>query len=290
MRSSKSQHRGAVVLLNVVVACAVLVAQMIDVATMEESSAAAQEAPVTTSGSTMTYDDDKFRELVDRYAEASGEGVDYGAWQASPEDMAALDSYIDLIGRVSPENHSDLFSSRETARRFWINAYNALVIDAVLDYWPLDSVKDIKVSLTSRIIPGKGLFYDREVVVAGERMNLLDLEEKILETFSDPRLHFALNCASDSCPVIRASDWSEAELDQAAREFVNNPENVEVLGERLYVSRIFKWYRDEFPDDLAGYLARFANEPLKSDLTAASAADYPVRYQAYDWSLNDSAH
>jgi hypothetical protein len=289
MRSAKSQHCIAL-LLKFVVAGAVLVALMIEVITVDESSAAAQEAPVPTSGSTTTYDDEMFLELVDRYAEASGEGVDYGSWQASPKDMAALDSYIDLIGRVSPENHSGLFSSGESSRRFWINAYNALVIDAVLEYWPLDSVQDIKVSFTSRIIPGKGLFYDREVVVAGERTNLLDLEEKILETLSDPRLHFALNCASDSCPVIRASDWSEAALDQAAREFVNDPENVEVLDERLYVSRIFKWYRDEFPDDLAGYLARYANEPLKNDLTAASAADYPVRYRAYDWSLNDGAH
>jgi hypothetical protein len=90
--------------------------------------------------------------------------------------------------------------------------------------------------------------------------------------------------------VIRASDWSEAELDQAARDFVNSPENVEVLDERLYVSRIFKWYRDEFPEDLAAYLAAYADEPLRGELTAASAADFPVRYRAYDWSLNDSEH
>jgi hypothetical protein len=289
MRNPKSQHRVAFLLSTIAVGAVLLVLTM-EVKTVDERGAVAQEAPSPESASTTPYDDERFVALVEQYADAGGEGVDYGAWQASPADMEALDDYIEMIGRVGPENHPELFASRETARRFWINAYNALVIDAVLDYWPLDSVRDIKVSFTSRIIPGKGLFHDREVVVAGERTNLLDLEEKILEILSDPRLHFALNCASDSCPVIRASDWSEAELDQAARDFVNNPENVEVLDERLHVSRIFKWYRDEFPEDLAAYLAAYADEPLRRELTAASAADFPVRYRAYDWSLNDSEH
>jgi len=236
----------------------------------------------------MGYSDQTYRDLIAKYSIDDGDSVDYAAWQASTDDMQALDDFIALIGRISPRSHPDLFRTTGDVRRYWINAYNALVLDSVLDYWPLESVRDVEVSLSSRIVSGKGFFYDREFLVGGESINLVDLEEQVLEELADPRLHFALNCASDSCPVLRASDWSEAELEQAARDFINDPDNVAIEDGRLYLSRIFKWYKKDFPRDVIAYLRNYADARLEAELEAAAENGYPIRYRDYDWSLNGS--
>jgi hypothetical protein len=233
------------------------------------------------------YSDDVFRALLEKYAADDGESVDYEAWQANDADMAAMDRQVALVASVSPKSDPELFPTRDAERRYWINTYNMLVIDAVLDYWPIDSVKGVRLSLTSRVLPGKGFFYDRKVIVGGETTNLLKLEKAVLRTQRDPRLHFALNCGSESCPVIRPSDWSDAELEQAARDFINDPANVTVEGDAVYLSEIFKWYRRDFPRDIYGYLATYANPNLAEALAEASANDYAKRYRSYDWSLND---
>lgn len=234
------------------------------------------------------FSDSIFLNLVAKYANDDGDSVDYAAWQESAEDMALLDEHIAAIGIVSPKSHPQSFLSKDTQRRYWINAYNALVLDSVLDLWPLDSVRKVQVSLTSRVVPGKGFFYDREVVVGGERINLLDLEREVLSDQQDPRIHFALNCASDSCPVLRSSDWSDEELDRAASDFINNPANVFVDESAVHLSAIFKWYRSEFPPDLYSYLQRYAAPDIQAQLTIAIEKNLPRIYIKYDWSLNDT--
>ena len=235
------------------------------------------------------YSDAEFLDLVRRYASPGGETVDYAAWKGNAADRAALERHIEQIGRISPENHPELFPDRNTRKGYWINAYNALVLDSVLDLWPLESVRDVKVSFSSRLVPGKGFFYDREVTVGGRQTNLYDLEKEVLKSQKDPRLHFALNCGSESCPVLRPWEWTDEQLDAAAREFINRPENVAVSDGKLWVSRIFKWYRRDFPDDLNGYLQQYAEPGLREELELARSNGYPTRYREYDWSLNDRA-
>jgi hypothetical protein len=234
-----------------------------------------------------SYSDETFLALLDRYV--VDDSVDYGAWHASAEDMAALDRQVAMIAKVSPNSHPGLFSDKTSQNRYWINSYNALVVDAVLDYWPLESVKDVKLSLTSRLIPGKGFFYDRDVVVGGRKTNLLKLEKSFLRSQLDPRLHFALNCASGSCPALKSSDWSEEELVKVSREFVNNPKNVRVEASSVYLNKIFDWYKKEFPRDLYGHLAQFAEPKLAAQLQQASAGGYKRRFREYDWTLNDGS-
>lgn len=235
------------------------------------------------------YSHATLRELVAKYTVGDGESVDYAAWQASPQDRQALHDHVALIARVSPRSHPEQFPTSEARRSYWINTYNALVLAAVLDYWPLESVREVKLSFTSRLIPGKGFFYDRKVVVGGETTNLYDLEKEVLASQKDPRLHFAFNCASESCPVLRAGTWTEAELDQAARDFVNDPANVSVEDGTVYLSPIFKWYRRDFPRDLLVWLAQYAEPALSESLQTASTRGYRKRWRDYDWSLNDAA-
>jgi hypothetical protein len=244
-------------------------------------------APAATSEEGLiVYTNDAFLNLVRKYSTDSGESVDYAAWKLSPEDLAALQEQIDLIAAISPGSDPDQFRGRASQRSYWINSYNALVLHAVLEYWPLDSVRDVEISFTSRLVPGKGFFYDRKVVVGGQTTSLYQLEKEVLASQKDPRLHFALNCASESCPVLRPWEWSEEQLDEAAREFVNKAENVSVQDGELLVSTIFKWYKRDFPRDLNGYLQQYAEPDLLRQLRLAQEQSYPTRYREYDWSLN----
>ncbi len=250
--------------------------------------AAAPGDDMTGVGEAALYSDESFLALVRKYAIDGGEKVDYAAWKNSPEDLATLDRQVDVNARVSPDSHPELFPTSEAQRSYWINTYNTLVLQAVLDYWPLESVRDVKISFTSRLVPGKGFFYDRKVVVGGKKTNLYKFEKQVLRNQKDSRLHFALNCASDSCPVLRAWEWSDEQLDAAARDFINDRANVSIDDDTLTLSSIFKWYRKEFPDDIHSYLQQYAEPGLGHQLQAAKDHNYRIRYQPYDWSLNDS--
>ena len=250
--------------------------------------AAAPGDDMTAGGEAAVYSDEPFLALVRKYAIDGGEKVDYAAWKNSPEDLATLDRQVDLIARVSPDSHPELFPTSEAQRSYWINTYNTLVLHAVLDYWPLESVRDVKISFTSRLVRGKGFFYDREVVVGGKQTSLYKFEKQVLQNQKDSRVHFALNCASSSCPVLRAWEWSDEQLDAAARDFINDRANVSIDDDTLTLSSIFKWYRKEFPDDIHSYLQQYAEPGLGQQLQAAKDANYRIRYRPYDWSLNDS--
>ena len=250
--------------------------------------AAAPGDDMTADETAPVYTDEPFLALVTKYAVDGGEKVDYEAWKNAPEDLAALGRQVDLIARVSPDSHPELFPTSESQRSYWINTYNTLVLQAVLEYWPLESVRDVKISLSSRVVPGKGFFYDRKVVVGGKKTSLYKFEKHVLANQKDARLHFALNCASESCPILRSWEWSDEQLDTAARDFINNGENVSVDNETLYLSSIFKWYKKEFPDDILGYLQQYAEPGIEQQLQAAKDHKYRIRYRSYDWSLNDS--
>ena len=142
--------------------------------------------------------------------------------------------------------------------------------------------------MSSRLVPGKGFFYDRKVTVGGKQTNLYKLEKEVLKTQKDPRLHFAFNCASTSCPVLRPWEWTDEQLDQAGREFINNKHNVSVESDTVMLSSIFKWYKKDFPTDILVYLQQYAEPSLKQALQVAFDEKYRIRYETYDWSLNSS--
>jgi hypothetical protein len=248
-------------------------------------SASIAENP--TQAGEILYSNEVFVSLLEKYIVSAGDGVDYAAWKASPEDLAALDRQVALLARVSPVSHPEQFPGRSERRSYWINTYNTLVLQAVLELWPLESVQDVKISFSSRVVPGKGFFYDRKVVVGGEETNLYKLEKSILSQQKDPRLHFAFNCASNSCPVLRPWEWTEEQLDTAAHEFINDRDNVQVRDDRVYLSRIFKWYKKDFPADLLEYLQGYAGPTLAKELQTAIEQGYRLSYRSYDWSLND---
>ena len=252
------------------------------------STAASREVPVKPEEQ-YVYSNQTFVRLVEKYLVDGGDKIDYAAWKESSEDLDALNQQVNLLAGVSPDSDPDQFPTPATKRSYWINTYNTLVLQAVLEYWPLDSVRDVKISVSSRVVPGKGFFYDRKVVVGGNNTNLYNLEKEVLKTQKDPRLHYAFNCASTSCPVLRPWEWTEEQLDQAAREFINNEHNVSVETDTVMLSKIFKWYKKDFPKNILVYLQQYAEPSLQQELQAASEGKYRIRYEIYDWSLNTAS-
>jgi len=232
-----------------------------------------------------------YGDLLARYVVVASDSinrVDYGAWKATPADRQALVGFIDGEARRDPV-------AMAPAERFayWANLYNALTLAVVLDAYPVASIRDIR----SKGRPfsfkaSRGPWQTRLVTVAGRQMSLDDIEHKTLRAeFADPRVHYAVNCASLGCPNLVARPWQAAtldvDLDAAAGAYVNHPRGVAAVGPgRLKVSSLYKWYREDFGGSDAGiveHLRRYATPPL------AGALDGSARIvdDGYDWSLND---
>lgn len=197
------------------------------------------------------------------------DGVDYAGWKASPDDMAALVRYTEDI---AAKGLSGL--SRDERMAFLINAYNAWMLRQVLEKYPIASVKDLA--------PAFGVFSENRITVAGEKMSLNRLEKDLLiKEFREPRVHFAVNCASRSCPALRATLWTpenlDAQFDEAARAYLNK--NAFGFDDKTgAVSQIFDWYAADFGgvEGVRAFIQRYRKAPAK------------LAFLNYDWSLNST--
>jgi len=237
------------------------------------------------------FDHATFESLLERFVTSDGT-VRYQDWHEDEAAMRELDRYLAALARFSPGNAPERFATDGERRTYWIQAYNACVIKGVLAHWPLDSVQDVKAPVELKA--GQGFFYNLRFVIGGEEINLYHLEHDIIrKRFTDPRIHFVLNCASEGCPVLRPD---VGDLAQATRDFL--AENVVVDHEKKTVTlnSIFDWYADDFEADLAreglpesrrtvlSWLQRNAERDLKEELARADL--YEVRFADYDWGVN----
>ena len=229
-----------------------------------------------------TADHSSFDVLLSRRACNSRDGVvrvDYAGWRASAPDRAALKAYIAGLSRTNP--HA---LTRPEQFAFWANLYNAVTIDIVLDAGPVRSIRDIRSGLIA------GPWKRKSATVTGVDLSLDDIEHNILRKgWSEPRVHYAVNCASYSCPNLPLRAFRGATLgpalDAAARAYVNHSRAVRFDGDALVVSSIYEWYADDFGGSDArviAHLAQYAAAPLRARLQAATRIDRSV----YDWSLN----
>lgn len=203
--------------------------------------------------------------------------VDYGALA---RDRGPLARFLAATREARPESWS-----RHDQLAFWINVYNARVLDGVVRRPGLKSVLDVGKKLG---MPTLGFFHEKGMS-AGRELSLNDIEHDIVSRdFHEPRAHFALNCASASCPQLPAQALDGVTLDSAltaaAREFLSDrSKNPETSGDVLRLSSIFKWYRGDFEGaagSLPAFIARYRSPGR------ALPARVAVRFVDYDWSLN----
>lgn len=187
------------------------------------------------------------------------------------------------------EAHADPAGGRRGRMAYWINAYNAFVLKAVADRYPIGGVREIGEAGGAI----GGLFRSIRFPVGGAKYSLDTIEHKILRPeFRDPRVHFALSPGTIGGPRLRSSAYHaatlDAELDQAASAFINDPAKVRLVRRErvLELSRLFEWYEEDFgrgPAPVLEYVKRYLPP---ADAAFLSYAEVRVRYLDYDWSLN----
>ena len=229
------------------------------------------------------FDHAAWDRLLRTYIVSGSDGVNRFAYgRVTAADKKALDAYIDKLERTPISRYS-----RAEQRAFWINLYNALTIRLVLRAYPVWSIRAIDEGTLS---PGP---WDRALaVIEREQLSLNDIENRILRPiWKDPRLHYALNKAAVGSPNLRKSAFTGSNtgqlLDIAAGDYVNNARGVDFQADRLVVSSIYAWYRDDFGDNVAAvltHLRRYARPNLKAKLKDRTKID---SYR-YDWALNDA--
>jgi hypothetical protein len=225
-------------------------------------------------------DHEPFGALLARFVDDRGR-VAYAAWKADAAAVAALHAYLAALGRADV----DAPSTREAALAFWINAYNALTLAGVLRVYPTGSIRDH----TGRVF-GFNIWKNLRLHAGGRTVSLAGIEHGILRGLDDPRVHFGLVCASNSCPALPRGAYTAAAVDEqlaaSARAFLARPDVVRVGpdGRVEALSRLFKWYGTDFAPTTAGQL-----DALRPFLPADADPDRPpaVAYLPYDWSLND---
>ncbi|MDW7773634.1 MAG: DUF547 domain-containing protein [Desulfobulbaceae bacterium] len=202
----------------------------------------------------------------------------------SPEDGKKLTEYLEHLQQIEVSS-----LNRKEQLAYWINLYNALTIQVILDHYPVKSIMDIDIS------PGffsNGPWDAKLLIIEGEKVSLNDIEHRILRPiFKDNRIHYAVNCASIGCPNLQPVAFTAAnteELLQAgAKAYVNSPRGARMVKGKLHVSSIYKWFQVDFGGSEEGvikHLRQYAEDDLADSL---QAYDKGLR-DDYDWSLNDS--
>ena len=226
-------------------------------------------------GQASTVDHEIWAGLLGKYITPGG--VDYTGFKT---DENRLDQYLKVLENTDPEK-----LPRNEQYAYYINAYNAWTIKLILSGYPgVKSIKDFGTIF-------KSPWEKKWVRINGKVITLDDVEHNILRPrFKDPRVHFAINCSAVSCPPLRPEPYLghtlDQQLDDSTRAFVNAANSYRLEGNTLYVSRIFKWFSEDFNEDALEFYMQYAEGDLKKKLTGQKDT-IRVKYLHYDWSLND---
>ena len=232
-----------------------------------------------------TIEHDTWDSFLKSYVKQGANGVnlvDYAG--VSDADRTLLKSYIGEMQDLPISSYS-----RPEQLAFWINLYNAVTVDVVLDHYPVESIRDIR--LTKGLF-SKGPWNKKLLVVEENELSLNDIEHRILRPiWQDPRIHYAVNCASVGCPNLMTDpftpDNSDQLLQEGARDYVNHQRGARINNGRLHVSSIYVWFESDFGGSEAGvidHLKRHAAPALSVQLDGIGK----ISDDSYDWSLNDA--
>lgn len=245
-----------------------------------------QQFTVHDPTSTATVDHGALGQFLSRYLTTHEDGVTRVAYgRVTADDRARLNTYIETLEQtqVTALNRDEQFA-------FWANLYNAVTVRLIVERYPVDSIRDIKNGLFSI-----GPWGIKLVTVEGRALTLDNVEHDILrKIWKDPRVHYAVNCASIGCPNLYAQPFTGAGLDAQltanARAYVNNPRGARFDERgRLYVSRIYRWFREDFGGNTDGVL-KHLRLYADTDLAARLAQTNSIAGYRYDWALNDSTN
>jgi len=226
-----------------------------------------------------SIDHDRWQQFLSEYLVEDAQGthlVRYGA--VTDIDRETLSNYLNDLSALNPLNYH-----RDEQMAYWINLYNALTVQLILDNYPVDSIRDLGGFFKF------GPWDDELIVVNGTELSLNDIEHRILRPiWQDKRIHYAVNCASIGCPNLLATAYTaeqlEAQLEHATKNFINQEKAVRLVRGKLTLSSIYDWYAEDFGtmDELKLHLLTYLGADKRSRLEKHQGKpDY-----SYDWKLN----
>lgn len=232
--------------------------------------------------SAATFDHSKFDQALKKYVDDKGL-VDYNS-------IAKDSGFSEYVQSLQTARVEEL--SRDGQLAFWINAYNAVTIDKVIKKKPKKSVRE---TFVPGVWTGTKFFTSREHIVAGKRLSQDDIEHEILrKQFKDPRIHFAIICASMGCPPLPRIAYTEenvqARLEEETREYLNSPRGTRIdrAENTLHMSKLFDWFATDFIQKSGSTLA-FMQPYLHEEVRIFLERDPMISYLEYNWALNAQA-
>lgn len=229
--------------------------------------------------------DAPWAEILAAYVSKGEDGIARFAYaQVTPDHRASLEAYL-----ISLQGFQPTTLTREGQLAFWVNLYNALTVKVVLDHYPVTSIRRIKFGRFWALGP-----WDHDLVtIDGIELSLNDIEHRILRVlYDEPRIHYAINCASLGCPNLHTEPFDaariEEQFDEAARTYINHPRGARMDNERLIASSIYDWFEEDFGGSDESVIAHI-REYADADLADALVGLDQLSAHAYDWSLNEPA-
>ncbi|MFH6959564.1 DUF547 domain-containing protein [Flavobacterium aquidurense] len=213
-----------------------------------------------------TINHSKWNTLLQKHVSNKG-NVDYKGFQ---KDADELKSYLDELAKNVPTKSW----TKNAVLAYWINTYNAFTVKLILDNYPTKSIKDISDPW------GKKFF-----TLGTKKYSLEEIEHEILRKMDEPRIHFAINCASFSCPNLSNEAYTSATLDKqltdAAKSFIADKTKNTITKDKVVISKIFDWFSGDFKKK--GSVIDFLNQysTLKINPNAK------ISYKEYNWKLNE---
>ncbi|ERM84343.1 hypothetical protein P872_14960 [Rhodonellum psychrophilum GCM71 = DSM 17998] len=218
-----------------------------------------------------------FDELLKKHVSKDGIVNYKGFIQEKPK----LEKYLKLISENAPDRKT---WSKDEQLAYWINAYNAFTVKLIVDNYPVKSIQDLHPTLKIPLI--NTVWHIKFFQIGGKDSNLDEIEHKILrKEFEEPRIHFAINCASFSCPPLLneafVASKIDQQLDKVAKDFINDPKRNKITADKLEISQIFSWFKGDFTkkSSLIDFLNRYASVKINSNAK--------ISHMKYDWTLNE---
>ena len=215
---------------------------------------------------TKAIDHKQWNNLLQKNVSTNGK-VNYKGFK---KDEKELQSYLNYLSKNLPNKSA----SKNAVLAYWINVYNAFTVKLIIDNYPTKSIKDIK-------DPWSKKFF----TLGTKKYSLEEVEHEILRKMNEPRIHFAIVCASYSCPNLSNEAFTEANLEKklimASKSFVNDKTKNTITKDKVEISKIFDWFSGDFKTN--GTVVDFLNKYS----TTKIEKNAKVKYKEYNWALNE---
>lgn len=229
------------------------------------------------AGNNASLSHQPWQQFLNKYLVQHGEDTLVRYSQVSGPDHNRLKGYLDSLSQIDPRRYS-----RAEQYAYWVNLYNALTVDLILDNYPLSSITELGGFFSF------GPWDEEGITIDGKALTLNDIEHRILRPiWQDPRTHYAVNCASLGCPNLQNTAFTaenrEQLLEHAADRYINSTKGMLLTGETMQLSSIYDWFAADFGgrQGVIRHLQQYRADP------PPTFTDIEIEYD-YDWSLNEA--